>query len=88
MHRSHQTDHFTVFGGLYPAEQRSGQPLPRQRTRAMSRLAPVLVALVVGAATAVGAVAATKRVHEMGFGYQTAGQFEVNGMASLREIRW
>jgi hypothetical protein len=82
----HPTAHFTVFGGVYPTEINSSNlPLRQPRSGSIGPLAAVLVALVIGAATASGAVAAIKRVQAIGYGFQTAGYF---GMPALREVVW
>ena len=85
----HPTANFTVFGGVYPAEMHSSSPPLRQsRSGSVRPLAAVVAALLIGAATTPGAIAAIKRVQATGYGFQTAGHFAVTGMPALREVMW
>jgi hypothetical protein len=83
------TANFTVFGGLYPTEAHSDNPIGRtSNTHIAAPLAGILFALGIGLATASGAVAALKGVHETGYGFQLAGNMQVPGVPTLREVLW
>jgi hypothetical protein len=83
----YQTETFTVFGGAYPTETHSSIPADRKSAE-VGPLVAVLFALVIGAMTTSGAVAAIKRVHATGYGFQTGGLIEVSAMPALREMLW
>jgi len=89
MRHLHHTAHFTVFGGAYPAETHSRNPqTPKAKAGTIGPWAAVLVALVVGATTTAGAIAATQRIRTTDYGFQTAGRAENLAMPSLREMMW
>jgi hypothetical protein len=84
--RTHQTESFTVFGGAYPTETHSGNPVDRKVVGGASRLVAVVLALVIGALMTTGAIAALKRLQDTGYGFQTADHSLF--VAGPREILW
>lgn len=88
MQNLHNTANFTVFGGAYPAESHSHNPIREAKSGKVGPMAAVLVALIVGATTTAGAITSAERVHSMGYGFQTASYVETLGGPSLRELQW
>jgi hypothetical protein len=82
-----RTENFTVFGVAYPTETHSNHPVPRNAT-GIGPLAAVLFALLLGALTTSGAVAALKGTRAMDYGFQSGGLIEVSAMPALREMLW
>lgn len=83
------TVNFTVFGGVYPSEAHSRNPIRRTTsTPTAAPLAAMLFALVVGLSTATGAVAAMKLITSTGYGFLLAGNMEISGVPTLREMLW
>ena len=83
----HQTGNFTVFGGAYPPEAHSSNPMNRKAAE-VGPLAAVLFALVIGALTTSVAVTTLQRVHATSYGFQSGGLIEVSAMPALREMLW
>lgn len=81
------TENFTVFGGAYLTEAHGSYPARRKAT-GIGPLAAILFALVIGTVTTSGAIAAIKRVHATGYGFQTGGLIAVSTMPALREMLW
>ena len=83
------TANFSVFGGVYPAELHRHNPIPRTpQNYTAGPLATVLFALVVGLSATAGSVAALKSVRATGYGFMLAGNTEISGVPTLREVLW
>ena len=83
------TANFSVFGGVYPAEVHRHNPIQRtSKNHTGAPLAAVLFALVVGLSATTGAVAALKSVRGTGYGFMLAGNMEISGVPTLREVLW
>ena len=83
------TANFSVFGGMYPAEVHGHNPIQRtSKNYTAAPLAAVLFALVVGLSATTGAVAALKSVRATGYGFMLAGNTEISGVQTLREVLW
>jgi hypothetical protein len=86
MHDFRQTENFTVFGGIYPAETHSGNPVIRQSTGgSVGPLAAVLVALVLGATTTAGAITATKLIQATNYGFSITSYSKIPGVAHFED---
>jgi hypothetical protein len=82
-----RTENFTVFGGAYLTETHSSHKMPRKAT-GIGPLAAVLFALVFGALTTSGAVAALKGARATDYGFQSGGLIAVSSMPAVREMVW
>jgi hypothetical protein len=83
------TANFTVFGGVYPAEAYSQNPTrSTSRAHTAAPLAAVLLVLLVVGISATGVVAAMTLVGSSGYGFMLAGNTEISGVPTLREMLW
>ena len=83
------TANFSVFGSVYPAEVHRHNPIQRTSKHYIGApLAAVLFALVVGLSATAGSVAALKSVRATGYGFMLAGNTEISGVPTLREVLW
>jgi hypothetical protein len=83
------TANFSVFGGVYPAEVHSHNPIPGSSNSCTATpLVAILFAFVVGLSATSGAVAALKSASAGDYGFLLAGNMEISGVPTLREVLW